>query len=141
MHVPVDYIGVISAAIASTILGFVWYGPLFGKQWVALSDMTVEKINATKASDMGKSYMIAFLGSIAMAYVLANIFVFVTAYFQSGNIVTGFMVGMWTWFGFVMPVTLGTVLWENKSWKLWILNNAYYLITLIIMGAIIALWR
>ena len=44
------------------------------------------------------------------------------------------------WLGFIAPVTLGSVLWEMKSWKLWILNNAYYLVVLVVMGLIFTLW-
>lgn len=50
------------------------------------------------------------------------------------------MAGFWNWLGFVAPVTLGAVLWEGKHWKLWFLNNGYYLVTLLLMGAVLALW-
>ena len=51
------------------------------------------------------------------------------------------VVGFWNWLGFVAPVTLGSVLWEGKSPKLWVLNNGYYLVSLIVMGVILALWQ
>lgn len=51
------------------------------------------------------------------------------------------MVGFWNWLGFVAPVTLGGVLWEGKPWKLWGLNNGYQLLSLLVMGVILALWR
>lgn len=42
--VPVNYIAVILAAVAANVLGFIWYGPLLGKQWMKLSGMSQEKM-------------------------------------------------------------------------------------------------
>jgi hypothetical protein len=53
----------------------------------------------------------------------------------------GLMCGFWNWLGFIAPVTLGTVLWEGKPWKLWALTNGYYLFSLLIMGVILAFWK
>ena len=52
----------------------------------------------------------------------------------------GLQGGFWNWLGFVMPVTLGIVLWEGKSWKLFGINAGYYLVSLPIMGVILAMW-
>lgn len=32
--VPINYVAVVLAAVANMILGFVWFGPLFGKLWI-----------------------------------------------------------------------------------------------------------
>lgn len=140
MQVPINYIAVLVAAIASMVLGFLWYGSLFGKIWMELSGITHEKIDAEKASGMEKNYAIAFVGSLVMSYVLAHALVFASAYLKVNGVSAGIEVGVWNWLGFIAPVTLGTVLWEGKSWKLWVLNNAYYLVTLSIMGIILSLW-
>jgi hypothetical protein len=50
------------------------------------------------------------------------------------------MSGFFNWIGFIAPVTLGTVLWGGKSWKLWLIDNGFYLIDLLIMGMILAVW-
>ena len=143
--VPINYLAVLACAIASMVLGFLWYGPLFGKLWMSLSGMSPEQIEACKAKgggggNMMKSYALMFVGSLVMAYVLAYSIVFASAYLNAAGIAGGLMAGFWSWLGFIAPVTLGTVLWEGKSWKLWMLNNAYYLVLLLIMGGILAVW-
>jgi hypothetical protein len=35
----------------------------------------------------------------------------------------------------------GVVIYEKKSWKLWMLNNAYWLVSLLVMGAILSGWK
>ncbi|MEK7542332.1 MAG: DUF1761 domain-containing protein [Patescibacteria group bacterium] len=139
--VPINYLAVLVAAAASMVLGFVWYGPLFGKMWMKLSGITQEKIDASKKSGMNKTYALALVGSLVMAYVLAHALVFASSYFKISGVQAGLMVGFWNWLGFIAPVTLGAVLWEGKPVKLWFLNNGYYLVSLLIMGVILAVWQ
>ena len=140
--VPVNYLAVLVAAVASMIIGSLWYGPLFGKPWMALMGMTPEKIAAAKGKSMAMNYGLMFVGSFVMSFVLAHSLFFVTStYIHTTYLIVGMTVGFWSWLGFVAPVTLGSVLWENKSWNLWLLNNGYYIVTLVVMGVILALWK
>lgn len=139
--VPINFLAVLVAAISSMVLGFLWYGPIFGKTWMALSGVTQEKIVAGKSKGMGKAYVMAFFGSLVMSYVLAHALVFASAYLQASGVSAGLMAAFWNWLGFIAPVTLGTVLWDGKPWKLWFLNNAYWLFSLLIMGVILSSWK
>lgn len=138
--VLINYWAVLAAAVASMVLGFLWYGPLFGKQWVALSGLSQEKLDTAKNRGMSKMYVITFIGSLVMSYVLAHALIFASTYLEVTGFSAGVMAGFWNWLGFVAPVTVGVVLWEGKSWKLWVLNNAYHLLALVVMGVILALW-
>jgi hypothetical protein len=138
--VDVNYLAVLASAIASMVIGALWYGPLFGKQWIAMMGWTEEQMNSAKAKGMGKSYALMFVGSLLMAYVLSHAIIFASDYLAIFGLSAGLTAGFWNWLGFIAPVTLGSVLWENKSWKLWMLNNAYYLVTLLVMGSILSLW-
>lgn len=138
---PVNYLAVFAAAIASMILGWLWYGPLFGKTWMALSGLTEEKMAVAKSKGMGKMYLLTFIGSLVMSFVLAHALIFASAYLKASGISAGLTAGFWNWLGFIAPVTLGIVIWDGKPWKLWFLNNSYQLITLLVMGVILALWK
>src|SRR3989344_7683579 len=126
MIVEINYWAVLVAAVASMVIGFLWYGPIFGKLWIRLSGFTAEQISAGKTKSMGGTYMISFFGSLAMSYVLAHALIFASEYLQIFGLTAGLTAAFWNWFGFVMPVTLSNVLWEGKSWKLWVLGNGYY---------------
>ena len=132
----VNYWAVLAAAIASMVLGFLWYGPLFGKQWMALMNIDKKKMNEAKKKGMGKTYALTFLTSLIMAYVLA-IFV---GYVQATTIVDGIILAFWLWIGFFATTQLGMVLWENKPVKLYLINTLHNLVTLAVMGAILAVW-
>jgi len=122
----INYLRVFLAAFSSMILGSLWYGPIFGKPWMKMMGMSKEGMKGFKPSDMAKLYGIQFIGSIVMAFVLS----------QLPN-VSLFLI----WAGFVAPVTLTSVLWEGKPWKLWLLNNGYFLVLLYQMSYILSLWK
>lgn len=124
--VEVNYLAILLCTILSMILGTLWYGPLFGKPWMKMMGITKESMKGVSQLQMMKLYGIQTLGSITMAYVLSQL--------------SGFPVFL-IWAGFVAPVTLGTVLWEGKPWKLWVLNNGYYLILLFIMSTVLSSWK
>mgnify|MGYP001575846479 FL=1 len=133
----VNFVAVVVAAIANMIIGSVWYAPpVFGKIWMELSGITGKKINEAKKRGMGKAYFAAFISSLVMSYVLACFIDYTGSTTASGGAQTGF----WLWLGFIAPIQLGMVLWEGKPIKLYILNILHYLVTLMVMGVILAIW-
>ncbi len=142
--VPVNYLAMLVAAVAANVLGFLWYGPLFGKAWIKLmgfSDEQVKKGQAKGMAGMAPQYGMMFVGSVVMAFVLANALVFASTYTKTSGVSAGLMTGFFNWLGFVAPVSLSSVLFEGRSWKLWKLNNGYWLVSLLTMGVILAMWR
>lgn len=136
--VPVNLLAVLFAAVASMIVGYLWYGPLFGDLWMKEMGMKGSNMSESAKHGMAKSYGIMFMGSLIMAYVLAHAIVFASTYLNMTGVPAGLMSGFWNWLGFIAPVTLGSVLWEGKSFKLWLINNGYWLATLLVMGVILA---
>jgi len=142
MEIIINYWAVLLATVASIVLGTVWYGPLFGKQWMRM--VGIEKPSEiTKAvkRQMMKSYAIAAIASFVMAYVLAHFLYFSSAVTRVTGVNSGVEAAIWVWLGFVAPVTLGSVLWEDRPWKYWFITAGYYLVSLIITGVILAVWQ
>ena len=77
-----------------------------------------------------------FIGNLVMAYILARFIVYYGEVSFGGGILIGFM----AWIGFVGAMTIGQVFYERRPFSLWLINNAYLLIGLLVMGAIIGLW-
>ena len=138
MMAPVDinYLAVLAAAIAAIVLGFLWYGPLFGKQWIKLMNFDKKKRSEMKNKGMGKTYVIMVVGTLVTSYVLAHF----VDYLDATNVAGALTAAFWIWLGFVATVILGGVLWEGKPWKLYFLNAAYYLVNLAVMASILAVW-
>jgi len=49
-------------------------------------------------------------------------------------------VGFFNWLGFVAVVTIGTVTYLRKPFQLFLIQNGYLLLSLLAMGAILAVW-
>ncbi|MBI2026526.1 MAG: DUF1761 domain-containing protein, partial [Deltaproteobacteria bacterium] len=92
----INYVAVIVAAIVSMGIGFLWYGPLFGKAWIKLSGMSMKDMDAAKKKGMAKTYVIAFIGTLVMAYVLAHF----VDYVGATTLSAGAELGSWLWIGF-----------------------------------------
>lgn len=131
-----SYVVVIVAAIVQMILGFLWYGPLFGKTWMSLMGITPQR-GGSGGGGMSATYAWTFVASLVSAGVLRKFATTVAA----RDLGAGIMLGLLVWLGFVATVTLGSVLYEKRPVKLYILNNAYQLINLAVTGAIVAAWR
>jgi hypothetical protein len=82
-----------------------------------------------------------FVGSLLMAFVLSRGIAFGDAYLGASDVSTGLISAFWFWAGFVAPITLSPVLWEKKPWMLWVINAGYYLVLMLVMAAILSLWR
>ena len=137
VEASINNIAVVAAAVVSMVIGAAWYSPLlFGKLWMKLSWMTEKQLAEAKKKGMAKSYAIAFLAVLVMSYVLAHF----VDYLGATTVMAGVEAGFWLWLGFVATVLINGVLWEGKPFKLYLLNIAHYLIALLVMGAILAVW-
>jgi hypothetical protein len=133
MDVPVNYLAVVVAALVNYVIGSLWYGVIFSKSWMKLAGMKEMKVTAV-------SVIVALVGAFFTAYILAHAVIFAGSYMKTSGIGLGLTTGLFNWLGFIAPVTIGVVIYEKKPFMLWVLTNAYWLISLLVMGVILALW-
>lgn len=125
----VNLLAVIIAAIANVVIGTVWYLPqVFGKQWAAL---TGREINTSPNPML---YVIAIVGSLISAYVLALVIHGVGAATVTDGIVTGVIVSI----GFQLTSQAVGGAFEGRSWNLFYINAGNSLVAFAVMGAILA---
>ncbi len=132
----INYLAVLVAAVASMVIGYVWYHPaVFGKQWMKAMGKSEAQL---KKEAQSKPYMypVMFLASLVMSYVLAH----VVFYTESITFADGALAGFWSWLGFVVTTAITDVLFENKSRELYMLKMGYHLVTMVVMGGILAMW-
>ena len=134
-----NYLAILVASISGFALGAIWYGPLFGKAWMAASGMTEEEIKKTNfAKVYGVSFVMNFLTAFVLAHVLAA---FAIAVPDTAGVWAGVQGGFWSWLGFIMTTRVTDAMFERTSNKLLWINNGYRLVMLIIMGVILAVWK
>ncbi len=138
----INYLAILVVAILNMILGSIWFGPLFGKVWMREANITPPAVMDEKVKKgMIKSYSLMFIGSLVMAYILSHFIYYAQTASGMTGAMSGVSAGFWSWLGFVVPTSIGVVLWEGKSWKSWAITYIYYLVALIMFGAILAVWK
>jgi hypothetical protein len=132
----VNYLAILVASIVSMAIGFLWYGPLFGKLWMSWMNLNKKKIDESKQKGMAKYYVAAFIGTFVTNLVLAG----TLTYIGARDVLDGVALAFWLWLGFIATTTLSSVLWEGKPVKLYLLNNAHNLVSIIVAAIILVLW-
>lgn len=138
MHIALVFV----CAVIAMVLGFIWYGPLFGKLWARVVGMDLSTMTPESKKEMQKK--------MAPVYLLNFILVVVTAFvfdiFMGAAHITSPMVGVklafWIWLGFVMPTIAGQAMWSNKpknlAWAMFLTSAGYQLVLFIIFGIILS---
>lgn len=133
MDFHVNYWAVLVAAVSSFAVGALWYAPfLTGKAWQKEAGLTDEQL---KEANMGKTFGLAFVMSVIIAYGMAMFFG------GEADLHKGAMWGMMTALFFVIPSFAINDLFEHRPLKLWLINAGYNLVTYTIMGAILGAWN
>jgi hypothetical protein len=135
-QVQVNYLAILACGIVFMIVGALWYSPLlFGKPWMKAMGKSQEEIQDMQRG-VWKSYIVSLLGALVMAFVLAH----VIDYVKADTVLKGAHTGLWMWIGFVITSSLGGILFEARPKGLYFIYNGYQLVSLVLMGIILAVW-
>lgn len=134
---------ILAAVAAAITIGLLWYGPLFGNAW--MKEMAMPADFKPEVSVLKRSLLLmlggALITSVAMAYAIALCRTSsVMAAAQLSNVMLGIVVACVAWLGFYVPMLLGAVAWESRSWRLFGINAGYHGLSLLVSGVILAAW-
>jgi hypothetical protein len=138
----INFLAIIVATIATFIVGFVWYTPLFGKAWGKEMGFTMDR--KPTSGELTKGMLLGLVGNFLMAYVFAHnnaAWSFVPGMDVAGNGEKIASAAIFTWLGFYVPQDLNKVSWGGKSWKLFFIDTAYHLVMLFVAATILILWK
>lgn len=138
--IQINYVAILVAVIANFILGFIWYTPLFGKAWAREVGLDVSV--KPQPMELVRGMVIMVVGNFLMAFVFAHnnaAWSFVPGMAEQSKAVLIMNASIFTWLGFYLPVDIGVVTWERKSWKLFAINTGYHLMMLIVAATVLTL--
>ena len=136
MDISVNYVAILAAAVASMAVGFLWYGPILGKQWIKLKGYTKESLEKEK-SKMGPYYGASFVIALLTAYVLTHIMTLSQNFYGYPPVQTGLTSAFFVWLGFVFPTQATGTIFGDKNMKLLAIDTGHQLTSLLIMGLVI----
>lgn len=141
-HPTINYLAVLVAGIVIFVLGGLWYSPvLFAKRWIALQGRTEEQMRAqAAAANMPVMYVSAFVCGFVTAWVMAMILAHIAST-MTLNVGYGALVGFMCWLGFAATTSYATALFSGKPKQLWLIDSSYNLVSFVLAGMILAVWR
>lgn len=130
-----EYVPILAAGIVSVIIGFVWYHPsVFGSAWMRMTGITPEMAERAKKR-MPLMMILGLLASLLVAYVMSYFALAWGVFDWIGAVELGF----WCWAGFIAPTMLGSVLWDMKPFKLYLINAGFWLVSCVSMALVLLL--
>ncbi len=133
-EISVNYWALLVAVIARMALGAFWYSPiLFAGPWMRLVGRTPEELKAGMTIALATD----LIGTAIMAFVLARAILYAGAQTVGAGAAVGFL----SWLGFIAVTSFTFTVYEQRPFRLFLINNGFQLISLLIMGAILAVWR
>lgn len=133
----INFLAVAVAAVVAFALGSLWYSPaLFGKAWQKEVGLSEEDI---KGANMGKIFGSSFLLMLVMALGMGFLVQGHGDY--EINWLSGMMHGVYVGIFFVGTSMAINMLYQQKTFKLWLIDAMYQIVFLAIMGAIIGAWK
>lgn len=137
MNIEVNYLAVLIAAIASMVVGFLWYSPfILGKPWMKEKGYTAEGLKKEQ-KEMGKWYIVSFVLALITSYILFHVMTLSMSFFHYSKLQTGVTTAIFMWLGFIMPTQLTATLFGGKNLKLFGIDTGYQLVSVLVMGVVL----
>ncbi len=136
----VNYIALLVASLASFVIGMLWYGPLFGKRWMKEMGINEKAKKSAKGGKACVSMQQALAGNFVATLVMAYVLSMFLGFTQATTAYAGAVVGLWLWLGFVATTAINESLFGGKSLTLYAINSLNVLVSMLTMGAILAVW-
>ncbi len=122
---------ILVATVVAFVLGGLWYGPIFGKAWLAAIGKTEDDIQPSPAP-----FIISFFTALLTTIVLA-------ALIRSLGIDTlggGLLLGAITGVGFIATAMASDSAFCGWGMPLFLIQSGYRVLYTILMGGILAAW-
>ena len=128
-----NWAAIIVAAISTFVIGGFWYSLLFKKAWMKANNFTQDD---SQKGNMGKIFGLAFLWSLVMSFNLA---MFLNA--PGTNLSWGATAGLLAGLGWVAMGFFIVGLFERRSTAYMLIHAGYFIVSFVVMGAILGAWR
>lgn len=129
-----NYLAIVVSSMIYFGLGSVWFGPLFGKQWLRLVGLTLTEEDKKNAIFMfTKTFLLDFFITFSTALILLLTKSETTADALKVSAIIGL--------GFVIAPFLGNYMYAKRSMRLFLVEGFYHVICIAVVSIILTMWR
>src|SRR5690606_883511 len=97
-------LAVLVAAVAMFVVGAVWYGVIFGKQWGVIHGF--DKLSEKKQKEMQSKMAVPYLGQFIVTFLTALTLAF---FMDKAPDISNGALAFWAWLGFMIPTLYSAV--------------------------------
>ena len=126
-----NWLAILVATVGSFVLGYLWYGPVFGKAWLAAQDKTADDIKPSPTP-----FIITFFTTLATCIAMAVILDMLEVSSLAGGALLGLVVGL----AFIACSNISDGAYCGWSWKLVAIQSGYRTVYCVLMGIVLAVW-
>ena len=131
--IDLNWLAILVAAFVPVVVGALWYSPvLFARPWMREIGRSPEELTGASLG-----YGLSALAAIVSSYVLAR----VVRWAEVDDLLNGALVGLLLWLGFVATIVAVQTYFGGRSRRLWAIDAGYWLVSLLVMGAIHGVWE
>jgi hypothetical protein len=132
-YTGVNWVAVIVATVAYSVIGFLWFSrQVFGQRWAASI--------GRELPGPGQIPVTSLVGSVVVGLVTAYVLAVLAHAVGAATLADGAIFGFLAWLGFTAPPHAGRVLFEGAGTTWFAIAAGYWLVSLVVMGAIIGYW-
>lgn len=132
----INFWAVLVCAVATFMVGGLWYGLVFAKTWVAVHGFSDDQV-ASMAKKQGRNFAIFFATDLVMATVISLLAVNLGI----ASAVQGAVLGLLIWVGISATSGAAKNAACDKSLSAYLIDCGHELAALVVMGVIIGTWR
>jgi len=134
LHVLLNLWAVLVSALILWFMGAAWFSPaLFAKPWIAI----VGRKQGEKPKGVVAGMVASFVGDLLLAFVLAHMVLWSGAKTAGWGAFLGFL----AWLGFIAGPGYPQTIYEGRPFKYFAITGGYWLIGMVIVGVLLALWQ
>jgi hypothetical protein len=128
----IHWLPVLVVTLAGFMLGGVWYGPLFGKAWMAALGKREEDVRPTPLP-----FVISFVSASGTAIGIALLVAALNLVTLAAGLALGALVGVL----FIAAAMASDSAFCGTGLPLFLIQSGYRIVYSLLMGGVLAIWR
>ena len=134
-ELKVNHLAVLVAVVLQFVLGFLWYGPLFGDPWMAAVGLDKATIEADPAG--AGEWITNVFSAVVSMYVLAWLYTRIPV----TSLVQGLLIGLLIGFAFVLMSIMTSGMFAKDPYELAWITGGFTTVGLGLGGAVLGAWK
>ena len=128
--------GILNAAMFYALFGFLWYGVFFRIPYMKWRYPDDEKRPPWIVYSLR-----VFIVHIILGVIISMVLGIFIRFIYAMTFIEGAEAGVWVWAGFVFTLGLRRLIFDKYPFRLFLINGGNALISLTVMGGVLAVWR